>query len=254
MASFFKQIDEQHVTNNFRGILVLGDVHGIMPPFEKAVRFASENNLYMVSLGDIVDYGPQSKAVTYLMKMLVDDNRASVILGNHEKKLQKYFVQKKEGEVRIKIKNSLQASIDSFTDEASIEAFFAIHDQMANIMRFKNVYFTHGALHRSVIDNGDQYSALGYQLALFGEVDNTLPTRADGFPNRVFNWVNDIPEHVRVFVGHDIRSATEPVVHGNATFLDTGCGKEGVLHGAVLDHSGALKEFVNFGGQNRHGK
>ena len=247
MSTFFKQLDEQYIVNNFDSILVLGDIHGTLSPFERAVAHADQNNLFILSLGDLVDYNTQSKEVVYLMKSVIDANKGCAILGNHEKKAHRYFTQKKEGNIRVKVKPSLQATIDSFDSEDAINAFFAIHDTMAHVMRFKNVFFAHGAVHPSLLDK-QEYSPLGYQFSLFGEVDNKLPPREDGFPNRVFNWVKDIRDPYTAWVGHDVRSKEAPVVEGRVTFLDTGCAKHGVLHGAVLNHNGENQGFINFGG------
>jgi predicted MPP superfamily phosphohydrolase len=246
MPKFFENLDEQHISDNFSGLLVIGDVHGILNSYTSALNYATENNLYVVSLGDLVDYGPNSKEVIELTKSLYDQKRVSIVLGNHERKLFKYFVQSKEGKIRITIKPAIQASIDSFgSDQKSINDFITLHSDMINIIKYKNNYFTHGALHRDIISKSD-YSPISYQMALFGEIDNTIPKREDGYPNRIYEWVSKLPADIRVFVGHDIRSRENPVEEGPVVFLDTGSGKEGFLSAAVLNTDGTLKEFVRF--------
>ena len=69
--------------------------------------------------------------------------------------------------------------------------------------------------------------------ALFGQV--TGRTRSDGFPERVYEWVDTIPPEITVLCGHDRRSpdgrpfVQEGALGGCAVFLDTGAGKGGHL-------------------------
>jgi hypothetical protein len=246
MPKFFTNLDEVYIRDNFSGLLILGDVHGILNSFTSAIEYAKSNNLYIVSLGDLVDYGPQSKEVINLAKSLHDENKISIVLGNHERKFQKWVIQNSEGKVRITIKPSIQASINSFANDVpSINNFMTLYSEMKNIIKYKNVYFTHGALHTSIF-NSEEFSPEAYQLALFAEVDNTIPKREDGYPNRIYNWVDKMPKDINVYVGHDIRSRENPAVIGSVCFLDTGCGKEGFLSGAVLNIDGTLNQFVRF--------
>jgi Calcineurin-like phosphoesterase len=241
---FFHELE---IPTTFSGALVLGDVHGMLDAFNRAMLYATNENLYVISLGDLVDYGPHSKEVIVKSKEVVDQNKMSIILGNHELKAFKYFTQLREGNVRIKVKSSLQATINSFANDTKIiDDFLNLHSKMHNVMKFKNNYFAHGALDPSVIEKKD-YTPLGYQMALFGEVDKAKPMREDGFPNRIYSWIDKLPENIKVWVGHDIRSKSAPLFDKNTIWMDTGSGKEGVLHGAILDLNGELKEFKNFG-------
>lgn len=246
MPKFFEQLDEKYIEENFNGLFVIGDVHGILDSYTSAITYALEKNLYIVSLGDLVDYGPNSKEVILMSADLNSQKKFSVVLGNHERKLFKYFVQNKEGKIRITIKPAIQASIDSFgDDQLAINSFTTLHSDMINVIKYKNNYFTHGALHTSMLTK-PEYSPIAYQMALFGEIDQTIAKREDGYPNRIYNWVPKLPTDIRVFVGHDIRSRENPVVDGSVIFLDTGCGKEGFLSCAVLNIDGILKEFMRF--------
>jgi predicted MPP superfamily phosphohydrolase len=246
MPKFFEQLDENYIEENFNGLFVIGDVHGILDSYTNAINYALEKNLYVVSLGDLVDYGPNSKEVIVLSEKLHSEKKFSVVLGNHERKLFKYFIQNSEGKVRITIKPAIQASIDSFgNDQASINAFTTLHSSMVNVIKYKNNYFTHGALNAVLLKN-TEYAPIAYQMALFGEIDPTLAKREDGYPNRIYEWVSKLPNDIKVFVGHDIRSRENPVTEGPVIFLDTGCGKEGFLSCAVLNIDGTLKEFVRF--------
>lgn len=246
MPKFFENIEEKNISDDFAGLLVVGDIHGNIEAFTKAVNYATENNLYIVSLGDIVDYGSSSKECIDLAKTLYDEKRISIILGNHERKIHKYFIQNSEGHVRITIKPSIQATIDSFNnDKKSINNFMTLFSDMVNILKYKNVYFTHGALHDHIFQSSE-YNPVAYQYALFGEVDAKEPKRVDGYPSRIYEWVNKIPENISVYVGHDIRDYEKPFIDRSVVFLDTGSSKDGFLSGAVLNIDGSLKEFVQF--------
>ena len=62
---------------------VIGDVHGDMRGFAHAV--ATEH--FIVQLGDLVDYGPDSAGVLRAMFDLIDAGRGIFLLGNHDHKL-----------------------------------------------------------------------------------------------------------------------------------------------------------------------
>jgi hypothetical protein len=140
----------------------------------------------------------------------------------------------------------MQASIDSFGDDTSaVNDFNSLHSNMSNVIKYKSIYFTHGASQHDII-NTHEYSPVGYQMALFGEIDANAPKRESGYPNRIYNWVDKIPENIKVYVGHDIRSTDHPVTEKSVTFLDTGCSKDGFLSCAVLNKNGILIEFERF--------
>ena len=69
--------------------------------------------------------------------------------------------------------------------------------------------------------------------ALFGQVTGRM--RLDGYPERVLDWVDRIPDGLTVYCGHDRRSrdgrpwTRQGAAGGTAVFLDTGAGKGGHL-------------------------
>ena len=104
-----------------------------------------------------------------------------------------------------------------------------------------NTLFTHAAATVGLWTNtSHRPNGEHGQLAYFGQVDREAPTRADGYPNRVYGWIDDIPSGKTVVVGHDIRSTSEPLVvensnGGRAIFLDTGSSKGGKLSHIIYD-------------------
>jgi hypothetical protein len=239
----FQTIDKSLI-KPFNGILVLGDVHGMFGKFTDALSYAVSNNLYIISLGDLVDYGDHSSYVVDMAYNFVERGQMSIVYGNHERKLYKFFKQRAEGKIRVTVGDALKASIKSF-DDRSESVFMMLVDGMANVIRYEHCWFTHGAIHPSLYTRQEMHG-IAYNHAMFGEVDNTTPMKPDGYPNRVYNWVKHIPTDHMVYVGHDIRSYIRPFQDGNAIFMDTGCGKGGVLSGMLLDHTGDKKAFITF--------
>jgi predicted phosphodiesterase len=256
MSKFYYNLES---IGNHSKILVIGDVHGDLEQFNKAVFYALKNNMFIISLGDLVDYGSGSKEIVLKSYDLITQNKMITIKGNHERKFAKYIKQKREGNVRVVINAALKSSIDSFdNDDNAFNIFLKLNDTLVNVLQYKNIFFSHGAIHRDVFIN-KTYSPAGYQLSLFGELDEKLPAlKPNGFPNRVFYWVNKVPDDITCFVGHDIRSFDAPVISGNnnnVIFLDTGCSKyerevenpkKGFLSGCVLDKNGNIEKFKRF--------
>ena len=71
--------------------LIIGDVHGGYAPFKRAVDFARENDLHLISVGDLIDNGPDGDLVVSNMLSLLDKGYASVVKGNHEHKIIRYL-------------------------------------------------------------------------------------------------------------------------------------------------------------------
>ena len=71
--------------------LIIGDVHGGYAPFKRAIDFARENDLHLISVGDLIDNGPDGALVVSNMLSLLDKGYASVVKGNHEHKIIRYL-------------------------------------------------------------------------------------------------------------------------------------------------------------------
>src|ERR1700722_2371464 len=64
-------------------IRVVGDVHGDATAFS----YAAATDRFVVQLGDLVDYGPDSARALRIMFDLIDEGRGLFLLGNHDLKL-----------------------------------------------------------------------------------------------------------------------------------------------------------------------
>lgn len=242
------------INSEYDNYLVLGDIHGNLNGFTKAVQKAKDNNAYIISLGDIVDYGPYSAECFQIFKELYNQNRMIMILGNHDIKNLKYFTQEKNNDIRVNVNSALQASIDSFNkyDDILREEYIDIISQMTNTvtlkMNNKNYVFIHGAIYPGYWDwiNGNKilnsnthekkFHGNMIKYATYGEVDKENRFNENGYPNRVYNWVNNIPENTTVMFGHDILNKEYPTIMGNAISMDCGSSKGGTLFGAWINN------------------
>ena len=66
-----------------RGVRVVGDVHGDA----RAFAIAADTDLFVVQLGDLTDYGPDSAGALRIALRLLDTGRGLFLLGNHDLKL-----------------------------------------------------------------------------------------------------------------------------------------------------------------------
>ena len=64
-------------------IRVVGDVHGDATAF----AYAAATDRFVVQLGDLTDYGPDSATTLRIMFDLIDGGRGLFLLGNHDLKL-----------------------------------------------------------------------------------------------------------------------------------------------------------------------
>ena len=110
-----------------------------------------------------------------------------------------------------------------------------------------DIVFAHAGIHPEYW-TGELSAKDNESYALFGEFE---ATSSDQRPTRKYTWAENVPNTKTVVVGHDIRSTDRPLKYvndlgGTVLFLDTGCGKGGLLSSADFrfDETGA--KLVNF--------
>lgn len=212
---------------------VVGDVHGDARAF--AAALATEH--FVVQLGDIVDYGPNSAETLRMALDMVDQGRGIFLLGNHDHKLRRAL-----GGRDVRVGPELAATLGQLDPELRRRAAAAI-DRAPVWLRQQATdgstrLFVHGAFHTDMLaatpptlPEGRVHGVLA--RALYGQTTGRL--QADGYPERVLHWVDHIPASMTVYVGHDRRSTDgRPYIRagrggGTAVFLDTGAGKGGHL-------------------------
>ena len=230
-------------SRGFAGITVIPDVHGNMNALRNAIAWAKARNNFILILGDVLDYGIDTLEVVDMVYQLVIRGEAELIMGNHEKKIYRYLNQKdKASHIRLSEGNKVTINrinaLSKFDHDRWVSRFKALVGLMRNHRTDEGYIFTHGAVRPEMFAMHDRRLSGDLEsICLFGETDETHK-REDGFPNRVYNWVNALEPGQTAIVGHDIRSEFQPLTEvgtkgGQAIFMDTGCGKGG--HLSTLD-------------------
>jgi protein phosphatase len=204
-------------------IRVVGDVHGDATAFSYAVA----TDRFVVQLGDLTDYGPDSATTLRIMFELIDRGRGLFLLGNHARVL--------AGHARME--PVVRATIDQLDDELRERVQTEVARAPGWLLRGTD-FLVHGGFHPVMLttpppEHGLDRADGPLARALFGEP--TGRTQRDGYPERSLRWVDHIPPGITVYCGHDTRSSDgRPYVRhgsagGRAVFLDTGAGKGGHL-------------------------
>ena len=210
------------------GLRVIGDVHGD----SKAFALAAETDYFIIQLGDLVDDGPDTTGALEIMFGLIAKNRGLFVLGNHEFKLLRAL----RGDAVAKPPYLLK-TISELSPALSIQAQAEILQAPAWI-RHDDIIFVHGGFHPAMLFEPPPHLAGGRPGALLARAiygQTTGRVTGAGRPERLIAWVDEIPEHITVYCGHDRRSADgRPYIKtgakgGKAVFLDTGAGKGGHL-------------------------
>lgn len=234
-------LHDQLLSRGFRGVTAAGDVHGMLESVKMISDWASARGTFLLFSGDIVDYGPNSIECIEFVYELVVRGRAVVVIGNHERKILKWFDQSRGGNVKLQLSAANKATIEKIQQMGDLQRekfenkFRALINLSRNHWRIANAVFTHGAVDPQMYNvSHARLTGKLETFALYGEIDQVHKTREDGYPNRVYNWVDSIPNGQLAIVGHDIRSMEKPLVvtgklGGQTIFMDTGSGKGGKL-------------------------
>ncbi len=211
-----------------RGVRVVADVHGDA----RAFAIACDTDLFVVQLGDLVDYGPDSAGVLRLALDLTARKAGVFLLGNHDLKLARALAGR-----QVRINAALADTIAGLDADLRVAALAAIAAAPA-WLRWGQIMFVHGGFHTDMLHlppatmaSSHADGALG--RALYGEPTGRI--QADGYPERSLRWVDRIPADLLVYCGHDRRStdgrpySRTGALGGRAVFVDTGAGKGGHL-------------------------
>ncbi len=215
-----------------RGLRVVGDVHGDA----RAFAAAAETDLFVLQLGDLIDYGPDSAGALRLMFRLIDQGRGMFVMGNHDLKLARALAGR-----NVRVDGPLTSTLAQLDPKLRERAIGELARAPAWVQRTNGSgveLFVHGGFHTEMLDMEPPPPPEGHvqgvlARALYGEPTGRV--KVDGYPERSLRWVDRIPAGLKVYVGHDRRSADgRPYIRrgtsgGTAVFLDTGAGKGGHL-------------------------
>lgn len=246
------------IKRNFCGITQVGDVHGSYSSFIEIADWATSRGHLLLSTGDLFDYGAENiRCIDLAYDKIV---RGSMILciGNHERKIERWIDKNRLAKIGINSNEiilsrgnlSTTNEIDDLSDKERIVIETKIKT-IINLSRhhynFGNTIFVHAACDKKMFQNySPRLSGKLEMLALYGESDGTKT--AEGYPTRLYNWIDEIPEDKQVIVGHDILSYSliqkrVGKLGGIVYFTDTGSGKGGKLSSIDLKISNDLKEL-----------
>jgi len=240
-------------SGQYRGVVTFSDIHAHAKKLKKGIRYAIKNDLFMVFLGDLVDGHDQPLETVSVVKKLLDEDRAVMVIGNHDDKFHRYA----KGNP-VELKGANKKTLEDVPEEhrdmfLQMMTDVVTHKNAAYTHRIGNWTFVHGSAHRTLWDDRDNLQKKAKHRALYGQVNGERD--ADDFPVRLYNWVDEIPGGQNVVVGHDRKpmgthlKKTGPHTHegelgGKAVFTDMGCGKGGKLCLAVFSVDGDNVELT----------
>ncbi len=220
------------ISNRFKYLRIIGDVHGDITGFRHAV----ETDNFIIQLGDLVDYGPDSASVIALMLKVQEEKRGLFLIGNHDRKLGLYL----KG-FKVRKDNALISTIDQINQHPDKNLTSKILERLEQApawLIFKNLIFVHGGFHTRMLTEPPPPNPLTPITALLSRTlygETTNKTYSNSYPIRKLNWINHIPSGYTLYCGHDCRSTDgrpwtrKGYAGGTAVFMDTGAGKGGHL-------------------------
>ena len=246
-----------YVKNNFNGMLVFGDIHSDFESLMFARKYAVDNNLFFMSLGDLTDRGDKPFEVVFHMAQYMREKTAGFVIGNHDDKFYRLSLGNK-----VSLSKDAKTTLELVGDDRKAE-FFRFYTELITtpvfsglFHKFDDITLVHGASHPCMWEETDRFGKSATSRALVGETTGKM--LPNGYPERLYNWVNEIPMGKTVIVGHDRTPIFGKIIEkaliqtnpngGKAIFMDTGCGKNGFLSGVVMIHDGYFKidKFVEF--------
>jgi hypothetical protein len=245
---------------NFTQLIAIGDIHNHSTNLLAAIEYATANNCFIVFLGDLVDGMAHYPLETLcIVKGLIDQQRASFIIGNHDYRLYRYSLGNP-----VKLTDDL---LDTFSkvNSCNVDQFMStiqgiITHHMTSFYQYvDNAIFAHGSVHRSLWVRPAEVSKAHIASCIYGEVTGERDEK--GFPVREYKWTNDVPAKCYAVIGHDRTALGKSHIAANtykneaggvSVFTDTSCGKtvDGFLTGAVFTVHNKNVEFSQFIGFN----
>jgi protein phosphatase len=242
------------VKERWAGVTVISDVHGMYPSLLSALAWARSRRHYVVLLGDVIDYGPDTLEVADEVYRLVMRGEGELILGNHERKIARWANQMETGRSSIRLSDGNRVTtlaINALGIPARkkwLGRFRALIAQASYNRQIGNIVLAHAGVHPAFWAGAATPKEIE-TWSLFGEFETPL---GDGSrPLQVHTWTEAVPPGTTVIVGHEIRSSSPMKVmndHGGTTiFTDTGSGKGGNLSSVDLkfDERGLRVENFN---------
>jgi len=222
---------------------VIPDVHGEAEAFARCVNEARAEGRFILQLGDMVDRGPDSVGALTLMLDLMDAGAGLMLMGNHDWKI----VRALQGRP-VKLGPDPERTLREIAAEPGLsERLLSAAERMPFHIRHADRLFVHGAWHPAMTSHAPlDKSAHDHVLsrALYGQTTGKRDPK--GRPERVWDWVDELPAGLEVVVGHDWRGPCVVLRRtgaggGSTVLMDLGCGKGGPLAWMDIDAQGAAR-------------
>ncbi len=219
---------------------MVGDVHGHPELFQAMIELAEQEDRFLVSLGDLVDRGPDSAATVRQMLAVLASGRGLFIRGNHDDKLHRTL----KGNPTI-VDSDLAVTIEQLDvapDGARLKKrFVEAFRQAPFLVTLGPTVLVHGAMAPPMLKSQSLPAKLK-SLALYGEASR-LDARKK--PIRTYRWLDSVPQETTVVIGHHPISDAAVLVRsgargGRLIHLDCGAGKGRGLGALRLDPSGGV--------------
>ncbi len=214
-------------------LFAIGDIHGCNLALKALIEAIDpQPGDTIVTLGDYVDYGPDSRSVIYQLIRLTRRCRLVPLLGNHEEML----LQALESDPALR----------SWLDVGGEQTLLSYPYDGVNIIDPAHVAFIRGCL--------DYFETEGFIFA-HANSDPDLPM--DRQPSLKLRWEFLDPERQRphasgkvVIVGHTPQTSGEVLDIGHLVCIDTDCSRGGWLT-AVEPSTGAVMQATERGETRR---
>lgn len=237
---------ELALEGRFRGVVVVGDVHGHAALFEPMIALAEAEGRFLLSLGDLVDRGPASLVCLRRMRALMEAGRGLFIRGNHDDKLHRALLGRPV--VRGEALTRTLAEFDAAADGAAMRQWFIeAYEAAPFLVRLGSLIAVHGGFARRMLEGPPSFGPMTRAHCLYGQA--APATDAEGKPVRLYGWVEAIPAGTTVVIGHDPISGESLLVRDNARggrliHLDSRAGKGGPLSALVTDREGRIERAL----------
>lgn len=254
---------EGRLVNKNMKYLVIGDVHADFSPFEKAIDYATKNDLHLLCVGDLIDNGEDGAICVSEMLKLLDSGKATMIKGNHEHKIIRHL-----NGANVLLGPPNMVTLNQMKTDKVFEADFRrmVEDYCQEYVKLNDtLYFTHGGMHQGFweAEKTGNITRRMYDDMMFGQADykKTFHHKGQEYPARTYEWRHAVPKDITLIVGHDPAPLTEvpdfdnfqtkPLDYindngGRVIWLDCGAGKGGKLFGAVVNSATEIQEMVDF--------
>lgn len=214
---------------------IIGDVHGMYDKLMaclQAVNFDYENDK-LISLGDLVDRGPDSFLVVEELLKIRD---LVAIRGNHDATWRDALL--KEDPLANTLYNqggrqTYQSYLNNCHETSDgrlivpLSHFnFFVNTQVNYWVDENNNCYVHGGFNRHEPIEGQLEAVLNWDRDLFLAYRGYLSMKNNEYPFKMKDNFNHI------YIGHtptNYFGSSEPLIYPLITNLDTGCGKSGLL-------------------------